>query len=397
MHRRHGRYARFDVDEYTGAAEGKSAQGILHAESRAKTMEKLWESVTLGTERLSNRLAMAPMTRDRSMPDGTPTPLNALYYEQRASMGLLLTEGTQPSADGQGYLLTPGIYTDAHVRGWKAVADRVHAVGGRMYIELMHVGRVSHPANTPHGRQAVAPSVIRPNAKIHTASGPQQIPEPRALSVDEIAQTVRDFRRASACAMEAGADGILIHAANGYLPHQFLSENANQRTDDYGGPLENRVRFTVEVAAAIAEEIGPGHTAIHLSPGNTLNDIVEGDTAALYHALIEKLAPLDLAFLSLVHAGDEELLRWIREAWPTTLVVNRQNRPRSDIAVDVEGGRADIASVGRFALANPDLVERLQRGSPLNEADHTTFYTAGARGYTDYPKLDLGAAKETLV
>jgi N-ethylmaleimide reductase len=360
-------------------------------------MESLWESIALGKERLSNRLAMAPMTRDRSMPDGTPTSLNALYYEQRASMGLILTEGTQPSADGQGYLLTPGIYTDAHVRGWKAVADRVHAAGGRMYIELMHVGRVAHPANTPHGRQAVAPSAIRPNAKIHTALGPQDIPEPRAMSTGEIAQTVADFRRASACAMEAGADGVLIHAANGYLPLQFLSENANRRTDDYGGSLENRVRFTVEVAVAIAEEIGADHTAIHISPGNSLNDIVEGDTAALYRTLIDELAPLDLAFLSLVHAGDEELLRWIREAWPTTLVVNRQDRPRSDIAADVEAGRADIASVGRFALANPDLVFRLQRGAPLNETDHTTFYTSGERGYTDYPKLDLGAAKETLV
>lgn len=350
-------------------------------------MEKLWESVVLGRARVSNRLAMAPMTRDRSMHDGVPTTLNALYYEQRASMGLILTEGTQPSADGQGYLLTPGIYTDAHVQGWKVVADRVHAAEGHIYIELMHVGRVAHPANTAHGRQPVAPSAVRPNAKMYTASGMQDIPEPRALSFEEIAQTVADFRHAAACAMVAGVDGVMIHAANGYLPHQFLSVNANKRTDDYGGSLENRVRFTAEVAAEIAEEIGADRTAVHISPGNSLNDIVEGDTPALYHTLVAKIAPLKLAFLSLVHAGDEELLRWIREAWPTALVVNRQNRPRTGIAVDVYAGRADIASVGRFALANPDLVLRLQTDAPLNEADHTTFYTGGERGYTDYPSL----------
>jgi N-ethylmaleimide reductase len=355
-------------------------------------MEKLWTSVTLGRMTAKNRLAMAPMTRSRSTPEGIPTDLNAAYYAQRASFGLIVTEGTQPSADGQGYLLTPGIYTDAQAAGWRLVADRVHAAGGHIYIQLMHVGRISHPSNTPHGRQPVAPSAVAPAGKMHTASGLAEMPEPRALSLAEIAQTVRDFRHAASCAIAAGADGVEIHAANGYLPHQFLSENANRRTDKYGGSIENRVRFTVEIAAGIAQAIGADRTAIHLSPANRLNDIVEGDTTALYHTLIAQLVPLNLAFLSLVHAGDEELLGWIRRTWRTALVVNRENRARADVSVDVDADIADMASVGRFALANPDLALRLQHDLPLNEPDHTTLYSGGERGYTDYPTANPAVA-----
>jgi N-ethylmaleimide reductase len=351
----------------------------------ADSMDKIWEPISIGRMSLKNRLAMAPMTRDRATPEGVPTASNATYYAQRATFGLIVTEGTQPSDDGQGYLLTPGIYTEEHIHGWKMVTDAVHAAGGRIYIQLMHVGRMAHPSNTPHGRQPVAPSAVRPAGKMMTASGPQNLPEPRALSAEEIAATVRDFRHAASCAIAAGADGVEIHAANGYLPHQFLSENANRRTDAYGGSIKNRIRFTLEVAAAVADEIGADRTAIHLSPGNTLNDIVEGDTAALYHAMITQLAPLDLAFLSLVQAEDEELLRSIRRAWPTAMLVNRLNRARADIAVDVDAGLADMASVGRFALANSDLVLRLQRDTKLNEADQNTFYGGGERGYTDYP------------
>jgi N-ethylmaleimide reductase len=355
-------------------------------------MQKLLESVTIGRIVAKNRLAMAPMTRNRSTPQGVPTDANATYYAQRASFGLIVTEGTQPSADGQGYALTPGMYTDDQVRAWRIVTDRVHDAGGRIYVQLMHVGRISHPANTPHGRQAVAPSAVRAAGQMHTSAGPQDFPEPRALSVGEIAQTVRDFRHAAACAIEAGADGVEIHAANGYLPHQFLSQNANQRTDAYGGSIENRVRFTIEVAAAAAHEIGPDRVGIHISPGNTFNDIVEGDTTALYRSLITQLVPLNMAFLSLVHAGDEELLRWIRRVWQTALLVNRQNRPRSEISVDVDDDFADMASVGRFALANPDLALRLQRDAPLNEPDVNTFYSSGEHGYTDYPTLDAVAS-----
>jgi N-ethylmaleimide reductase len=350
-------------------------------------MEKLWEPVIIGHMTLKNRLAMAPMTRCRSTPEGVPTKVNAKYYGQRATFGLIVTEGTQPSEDGQGYLLTPGIYMQEQIDGWKLVTDLVHAEGGRIYIQLLHVGRIAHPGNTPHGRKPVAPSAIRPAGKMFTMQGPQGMPEPRALSVEEIEGTIRDFRHAAACAIAAGADGVEIHGANGYLIHQFLSENANRRSDKYGGSIVNRVRFAVEVAAAVADEIGAERTALHISPGNAFNDIVEGDTNALYTSLISQLAPLKLAFLSPVHAGDDELLRRIRQKWPTSLLVNRQDRPREDIAIDVESGSADMASVGKFALANPDLVARLKAGAALNAPDPSTFYSGGERGYTDYPEL----------
>jgi len=350
-------------------------------------MERLWEPVVLGRLTLSNRLAMAAMTRDRATPSGTPTELNARYYAQRASVGLIVSEGTQPSDDGQGYLLTPGIYTDEHIAGWKLVTDRVHAAGGRLFIQLMHVGRVSHPENTPHHRQPVGPSAVKPVAKMFTARGLQEIPEPRELSRDEIEGTIRDYRHAARAAIAAGADGVELHGANGYLIHQFLSENANLRTDSYGGSIENRVRFGVEVTAAVAEEIGADRIGLRISPGNKLNDIVEGATGPLYHALVAELARLHLAYLHIVQEGDEELLRWIRPHWPTSLIVNRPGRPRDKIAMDVDAGLADIASVAAFALANPDLVARLKSEAPLNLADRATFFGGGEHGYTDYPSL----------
>jgi N-ethylmaleimide reductase len=351
-------------------------------------MQRLWEPVSLGRLTLPNRLAMAAMTRDRSTPSGAPTDLNARYYAQRASFGLIISEGTQVSDDGQGYLLTPGIYTEEHVAGWKLVTERVHAAGGRLFIQLMHAGRIAHPENTRRGRQPVAPSPVRPAGKMFTAQGPKDMPEPRELSRDEIEETIRDFRRAAAMAIAAGADGVEVHGANGYLIHQFLSENANRRTDLYSGTIENRVRFAVEVAAAVAQEIGPDRTGIRISPGNKFNDIVEGATGSLYRALVGELARLNLGYLHLVQAGDDELLRWIRPRWPTALIVNRPGRPREKIAMDVDAGLADIASVATFALANPDLVARLKTGAPLNEADPATFYGGGERGYTDYPVLD---------
>jgi N-ethylmaleimide reductase len=260
--------------------------------------------------------------------------------------------------------------------------------GGRLFIQLMHAGRIAHPENTRHGRQPVAPSPVRPGGKMFTAQGPKDMPEPRELSRDEIEETIWDFRRAAAMAIVAGADGVEVQGANDYLIHQFLSENANRRTDLYGGTIENRVRFAVEVAAAVAQEIGPDRTGIHISPGNKFNDIVEGATGSLYRALVGELARLDLGHLHLVQAGDDDLLRWIRPRWPTALIVNRPGRPREKIAMDVDAGLADIASVATFALANPDLVARLKTGAPLNEADPATFYGGGERGYTDYPVLD---------
>ncbi len=219
-------------------------------------MTDLWSPLKLANFTLPHRLAMAPMTRSRAKPDGTPGDLAAEYYAQRASLGLLISEGTQPSEDGQGYLATPGIYTDAHVAGWRKVADAVHAKGGRLFIQLMHVGRRSHPDNTPHHRQPVAPSAIAAGEDMFTMTGMLPVPEPRALETEEVRQTVADFAHAARRAIEAGADGVEIHGANGYLVHQFLAPDANRRTDIYGGSMENRARFALEVTRAVADAIG---------------------------------------------------------------------------------------------------------------------------------------------
>ncbi|WP_405959579.1 alkene reductase [Streptomyces sp. NBC_00024] len=347
----------------------------------------LWDPIVVGEISLPHRLAMAPLTRDRSTPEGVPTELNAEYYAQRASHALIITEGTQPNADGQGYLLTPGIYSEEHVAGWRKVTDAVHEADGRIVIQLMHAGRMSHPDNTPHHRQPVAPSPVQPAGTMFTPSGPQEMPVPRELSTEEVAATVEDYRRAAAAAIAAGADGVEIHGANGYLVHQFLATNTNRRTDRYGGSLDNRIRFAVEVATAVAEEIGAGRTGFRISPGNPFNDIAESDTHELYPALVRALAPLDLAYLHIVHGGDDEPLNTLRKLWPTALVLNRAGTDIATRAKDVEDGIADIVTVGTMALANPDLVERVRTGAPLNTPDPATFYGGGEAGYTDYPTL----------
>lgn len=351
------------------------------------TPPNLWQPINLGQIKLEHRLAMAPMTRSRATPSGEPTELNAEYYAQRASTALIITEGTQPSDDGQGYLLTPGINTDAHIAGWRRVTDAVHEAGGKIVIQLMHTGRIAHPENTPHGRQPVAPSAVKPAGQMFTAAGMKEMPEPRALSEQEVADTVQDFRRAAAAAIAAGADGVEIHGANGYLVQQFLASNANRRTDRYGGSVEKRARFAVEVATAVAEEIGPGRTGIRISPGNPFNDIVEDDVPELYSALVAALAPLGLAYLHLLHSGDEKLLAAIRRDWPGALILNRGGADIETRAKDVENGLADVITVGAMVLANPDLVARIKSGAPLNEPDKSTLYGGGAHGYTDYPTL----------
>ncbi len=348
----------------------------------------LWEPTTVGALHLPHRLAMAPMTRNRATPEGVPTPLNAEYYAQRASTALIITEGTQPCEDGQGYLLTPGIHTPEHVAGWRLVTDAVHDAGGRIFIQVMHVGRVSHPDNTPHHRQPVAPSAVAAAGGMVTATGLQDMPTPRELSTEEIAAVVADFAAAAEAAIEAGADGVEIHGANGYLVHQFLSTNANQRTDGYGGSVQNRIRFAVEVATAVAAAIGPERTGIRISPANPYNDITEADTAELYPALVAELAPLGLAYLHVAHGGDDDLLRTLRAAWPGALLVNRGGADIDARAADVAAGLADVVTVGTMVLANPDLVQRLRTGAPLNTPDQATFYGGDEHGYTDYPFLD---------
>ncbi|AOJ42917.1 1,2-oxophytodienoate reductase [Burkholderia lata] len=356
-------------------------------------MSQLFTPVRVGRYTLENRLVMAPMTRSRAAFDGTPGEWAAEYYAQRSSLGLIVSEGTQPSDDGQGYLTTPGIYTDAHVAGWKAISDRVHARGGRLFIQLMHVGRMSHPDNTPHHRQAVAPSAIAPNAPMFTMKGMLDIPAPRALTLDEVRETVNDFRIAARRAIEAGADGVEIHGANGYLIQQFFAPNANTRTDAYGGSIENRARFAIEVAAAIADEIGADRTAIRVSPGNTLGGLDEGaEGPELYRHLATELDRLGLAYLHVMHQGNEALLADLRARWNGTLILNRPGRTRDAIGTDVASGLADLEAYGQMVLANPDFVTRVKTGAPMNDARRETFFGGDARGYVDYPALDGAAA-----
>ncbi|AUW94928.1 alkene reductase [Sulfobacillus thermotolerans] len=351
-------------------------------------MDKLWETVTVGRMTLSHRLAMAPMTRSRAQADGTPGDLAPVYYSQRASLGLLISEGTQPSEDGQGYLFTPGIYTDNHVAGWKKVADAVHDKGGYLFIQLMHVGRMSHPNNTPHHRLGLAPSAVAPGLEMFTATGMQEIPVPREMSITDIHRTIDEFRQAAAAAIRAGADGVEIHGANGYLIQQFMAENANQRQDQYGGSIENRARFAIEVAAAVAHEIGADRTGFRISPGMTLGGLDEGASGPdLYRYLISELAKLNLVYLHVMHGGNDPFLKEIRALWPHVLLVNRAGRPLDQIASDIEANLADIAPIGAWALANPDFVERLKVGASLNPADTATFFGGDAHGYIDYPTL----------
>lgn len=351
-------------------------------------MSKVWNPIEVGTLKLAHRFVMAPMTRSRANPDGTPGALAALYYAQRASLGLLISEGVQPSDDGQGYTTTPGIYTEAHVAGWKKVTAAVKSAGGRMFIQLMHTGRISHPDNTPHHRQPVAPSAISAAQPMFTPTGMQTTVAPRALSTAEVKATIADFAYAAEMAIAAGADGVEIHGANGYLVQQFLAPNANQRTDEYGGSIENRARFAIELAAAISARIGANRTAIRLSPRLTMGAIDEGaEGPALYRYLVAELDKLGLAYLHIMHSQDEQLLRDIRQLWSGPLMVLRLDRAIETLERDIDSGLADIVPIGRWALANPDFIERYKQQAPLNDADGATFYGGGAAGYTDYPVM----------
>src|ERR1700736_2928605 len=349
-------------------------------------MNHSFTPVRVGRYTLPNRLVMAPMTRSRAKLDGTPGELAVEYYAQRASVGLIVTEGTQPSDDGQGYLATPGIYRPAHVAGWKKVSAAVHDKGGRIFIQIMHAGRMSHPDNTPHHRQAVAPSAIAPGAQMFTATGMQDIPVPRALTTEEVRRTVADFRRSARAAIDAGADGVELHGANSYLIQQFFAPSANARSDEYGSSIANRACFAIEVVSAVAGEIGADRTAIRLSPGLTMNGIDEGaERPDLYRYLVAELDKLGLAYLHILHTGDEQLVDEVRALWKQSLIVNRPGRPRNQIGTDMASGLADLEAYGQMVLANPDFVARLKTGAPMNEANRASFFGGAAQGYTDYP------------
>ncbi|MFY1653841.1 alkene reductase [Solwaraspora sp. WMMB762] len=356
-------------------------------------MPELFEPVTIGKWNLPNRVFMAPMTRNRAQPDGVPNEHAASYYQQRATAGLIITEGVQPSAVGQGYPNTPGLHTPAQVDGWRRIADAVHAADGRIVAQLMHAGRIAHPDNK-HGQETVAPSAVAADGTMITATGMQPYPTPRALTTDELPQVVDEFRQAARSAVDAGLDGVELHGANGYLLHQFLAPPTNRRTDGYGGSPAARARFVAETVAAVAQEIGPERVGLRLSPANGANGLIEDDpaeTAATYRALADAIAPLGLAFLHLSIDPADPLLADLSARFGGPVVVNTgfaSVTDRETAQTLVRSGKATAVAVGRPFIANPDLVRRWRERAPLNEVDQATVYGGDAHGYTDYPFLD---------
>ncbi|NMM76976.1 alkene reductase [Rhodococcus sp. SRB_17] len=363
---------------------------------------RLYQPMTAGALHLKNRIAMAPLTRNRA-PGAIPTPLMAQYYAQRASAGLLITEATAISPQGQGYADVPGLYSTEQLDGWKRVTEAVHQADGKIVVQLWHVGRVSHTTLQPGNAAPVAPSAVRAHTKtVLIKDGVPTFVEtsmPRALDLDELPGIVQDYRHAARNAIACGFDGVEIHGANGYLLDQFLKTGANQRTDDYGGSIKNRARLLLEVVRAIVDEIGGERTAIRLSPVTPANDITDADPQQLFDYVLAQLAPLGLAYVHLIEGatgGPRELaerpfdyaaLRDVyRKAGGTGawMVNNAYDKALAEAAV--ESG-VDIVAFGRPFIANPDLVERLQRGAPMNPPDRATFYGGGAEGYTDYPTL----------
>ncbi|MEJ7635825.1 alkene reductase [Aeromicrobium sp.] len=360
-------------------------------------MSTVFEPIKVGTWDLPQRFVMAPLTRNRAGEHQVPRDIAATYYAQRAGAGLIITEGTQPSAVGQGYLNTPGIHSPEQIAGWREAAHAVHDKGGHLVVQLMHVGRIAHPDNKG-GLETVAPSAISAPGKMITADGPVDHVVPRALATEEIPAIVEDFVSAARSAVEAGLDGVEIHAANGYLLHQFLAPSSNQRTDEFGGSPENRARLTLEVATSVAEAIGGDRVGIRISPAHNIQGVLEedpADTAATYGHLVDGLAPLGLAYLSVLADPTSDLVQDLRARFGGILIANTGFSKVTDldeVEEIIDGGFADIVAVGRPFLANPDLAVRWRNGAEVNEPDGDTFYGGGTKGYTDYPTLDEATA-----
>jgi N-ethylmaleimide reductase len=359
----------------------------------------LFRPYALAGLELSNRVLMAPMTRNRAGASGIPGRLNAAYYAQRAGAGLIITEGTQPTAAGRGYPGTPGLHNDLQQAGWARVAGAVHRAGGALFVQLMHAGRISHPTLQPAGARPVAPSAVRPAGELFTGAGMEPFTMPRALDRDELPALPDGFAEAARRAVAAGADGAELHAANGYLLHQFLSSAVNRRADDHGGPVAHRIRLVVDTAARVAEQIGAHRVGIRISPANPFNDMLEPDAQAVYPALLGALDRLGLAYLHVVESppgAGFSAIDLARRHWTGPLIANSggwQLWGRDQAQAILDAGRADLISFGRQFLANPDLPERLRLGSRLNEPDPTTFYGGDERGYLDYPTLATAASR----
>ncbi|WP_345979034.1 alkene reductase [Sulfurimonas sp. HSL3-2] len=353
----------------------------------------LFSPIKIGNYNLKNRIFMAPMTRCRSIKDNVPNDLMVEYYAQRATAGLIITEGTQISPQGIGYPYTPGIHTDAQVQGWRKVTKAVHEKEGKIFLQLWHVGRVSH-SSFLGGELPVAPSAIKLLGKKYTYEGMKDYEKPRALKAEEIKDIVQDYANAAKNAMDAGFDGVEIHSANGYLLDQFLRDGTNQRKDEYGGSIENRSRFLLEVIKAVTDAVGADKTGVRLSPSGTMNDMSDSNPQKHFAYVCQRLNDCDLAYLHIVDALEGDIrhganvveLSVLRDAYKGTLIVcGEYDKVKGNLVI--ENHLANAVAYARLFLANPDLPERFKKNGKLNEPDSTTFYTQDAKGYTDYPTL----------
>jgi N-ethylmaleimide reductase len=364
------------------------------------TPTKLFEPYKLGPITLPNRLVMAPLTRNRAVAGLVPGPLAIEYYGQRASAGLLITEASQVSRQGQGYQDTPGIYSKEQVAGWRKVTNRVHERGGRIFIQLWHVGRISHVDLQENHQAPVAPSAVRAKVKTFVNGTFADVSEPRALTLEEIPGIIESFRRATANALEAGFDGVEIHGANGYLLDQFAKDGTNKRTDAYGGSIENRAKLMLEVAKVVTAEAGSERTGIRISPVTPSNDVSDSNPQPLFDYIVDRLNALKLVYIHLIEGstgGPRDIAPFdydsLRKRFKGAYVAN--NGYDFELATKVlEAGAADLIAFGKPFIANPDLVERLKHGAPLNAPDKATFYGGGAKGYTDYPTLQAAEAAQ---
>ena len=351
----------------------------------------LFSSFDLGPVTLANRLVMAPLTRNRAGAGMVPTDLMAEYYGQRASTGLIITEASQVSQQGQGYQDTPGIYTAAQIDGWRKITDAVHAQGGKIFLQLWHVGRVGHIDLQKDGAAPVAPSAIRAETKTVVNNGFVDVSEPRALNLDELPGIIDDFRRAAANAIEAGFDGVEVHGANGYLLDQFAKDGANHRTDAYGGTIENRARLMIEVTEAVANAVGPERTGVRLSPVSPANGIETSDPQPLFEHIVEKLDALGIAYIHVVEGatgGPRDVAPFDYDALRTRFrgaYIANNGFDQTLAEKHLTNGKADLIAFGRPFIANPDLVARMKKGVALAQVDPQTLYGGGAKGYTDYP------------
>jgi N-ethylmaleimide reductase len=352
-------------------------------------MTTLFDPVQLGAMQLSNRVVMAPMTRSRAVAGDIPNELHVEYYRQRANAGLIVTEGVQPSKNGKGYCRTAGIHSPEQVQSWRAVTDAVHAQGGKIVVQLMHCGRISSHHNKDADAETVAPSAIKAKGQLYSdAAGMVDHDMPRALTTAEVAGVIEEYRQATLNALDAGFDGVELHCTSGYLPAQFLSTGTNQRTDQYGGSVQNRIRFVMETLTAMSAAAGAARVGFRICPGNPFNDLYDENPRETFSALLQAATPLQLAYLHLIYVPLPTLdsLALVQENYRGAMIIN-ESLNFEKAQEYIRSGIAAAASFGRYYVSNPDLVRRFREGAPLAPLDRNTLYTPGPQGYIDYPEL----------